>query len=211
MPAILAQKIRMTRDFDAKGRVVSLTELKLASCLVSGVRTMNKDGYRAVVLGFGNSLKQTITKAQTKLKAKLGGKTLPIFLREFRLKDTEEDQKVGTEVKAEELFALNDKVSVSAISKGRGFASVIKRYNFKGGPRTHGQSDRERAPGSIGQTTTPGRVYKGKRMAGRLGGDRVTVHNLKVFKIDTEKSLIYLTGAIPGRRNTLVEIYKQTR
>lgn len=208
MQAILALKNRMTRDFDDKGRVVPLTELKLDFCLVSGVKTTDKDGYRAVVLGYGNNQKSKITKTQTNLKERLGGKVLPIFLREFRLDDNEEEPKVGQAIEAEKLFQAGDQVATSSISKGRGFASVIKRYNFKGGPRTHGQSDRERAPGSIGQTTTPGRVYKGKRMAGRLGGDRVTTRNQRVFKIDSEKQLIYITGAVPGRRNTLVEIYK---
>lgn len=198
----------MTRGFDAKGQVVPLTELKLDSCIVSGMRTVDKDGYRAVVLGFGNNLKSTITKAQSKVKKELGGKNLPVFLREFRLAGNEEEAKIGNLVKAEDVFKIGDLVSVAALSKGKGFAGVVKRHGFKGGPRTHGQSDRERAPGSIGQTTTPGRVYKGKRMAGRLGGDRVTIRNQKVFNIDVENNLLYLTGSIPGRRNTLVEIVK---
>lgn len=207
MKAILAQKIGMTRGFDEKGRVVSITELKLDSCLVSGERTVEKNGYRAYQLAFGNKIRKNITNAQQKLKDKLGGKILPLFLREIPL-DPEENYQIGQEIKAEEIFQVGDLINVTAISKSKGFASAIKRHGFKGGPRTHGQSDRERAPGSIGQTTTPGRVYKGKRMAGRLGGDQVTIRNLKVFKINTENNVLSLTGAIPGRRNTLVKLFK---
>jgi len=198
----------MTRGFDDKGRVVSLTELKLDFCLISGERTMEKDGYCAYQLAYGNRIKTNITKTQKKLKESLGGKILPFFLREFRYRDDEEKVEIGQEIKADQIFQTGDLVSVSAISKGKGFASGIRRYGFKGGPRTHGQSDRERAPGSIGQTTTPGRVYKGKRMAGRMGSNQITVRNLKVYKIDVENNIISLAGPIPGRKNTLVKIIK---
>lgn len=114
----------------------------------------------------------------------------------------------GKESKLNELFKQGDFVFVTGISKGKGFAGVVKRYRFKGGPRTHGQSDRERAPGSIGSTTTPGRVLKGKRMAGRLGHQRVTVKNLLVAKIDTEKNILYVKGAVPGIKKGVVEIKK---
>lgn len=206
MKSILAQKIGMTRDFDEKGRVVPLTELKLDSCLVSGERTVEKHGYRAYQLAFGNKMRKNLSKGQQKRKESLGGKILPIFLREFRLNESEEGPAVGQEIKAEEIFQAGDLVSVSAVSKGKGFAGGVKRHGFKGGPRTHGQSDRERAPGSIGQTTTPGRVYKGKRMAGHLGNSQVTTRNLKIFKIDTERGVLSLVGSVPGRRNTLVKV-----
>jgi len=107
-----------------------------------------------------------------------------------------------------EIFKEGERIIVRGISKGKGFAGVVKRYHFKGGPRTHGQSDRERAPGSIGSTTTPGRVLKGKRMAGRLGRERVTVKNLKILKIDSEKNWLYLQGAVPGVRKGIVELNK---
>ena len=112
---------------------------------------------------------------------------------------------VGDVVKAD-VFNIGEHVDVIGVSKGKGFAGVVKKHHFMGGPRTHGQSDRERAPGSVGQTTTPGRVYKGKRMAGRMGGDRITVKNLKVLGVDQENNQLLISGAVPGRRGTLVEI-----
>jgi len=192
MKSLLAQKIGMTRSFDAKGQVVPITEVKLDTSVVTTVKTLAKDGYRAYQVGFGN-----------KVKSKLH-----LFLREFRIIKDEDEPKIGDAIQADHLFQPGDLVSVTAISKGKGFASVIKKYGFKGGPRTHGQSDRERAPGSVGQTTTPGRVYKGKRMAGRMGGKQITVRNLQVFKIDMTNNVMSLTGAIPGRKNTLLKITK---
>ena len=114
----------------------------------------------------------------------------------------------GKEGKLAEAFKEGDRVTLSGISKGKGFAGVVKRHHFQGGPRTHGQSDRERAPGSIGSTTTPGRVLKGKRMAGRMGGEKVTVKNLLIAKIDPEKNVILIKGAIPGHRNSLLWVRK---
>lgn len=113
------------------------------------------------------------------------------------------------EVKIADVLAEGDKVSVSGVSKGKGFAGVVKRWHFKGGPRTHGQSDRERAPGSIGSTTTPGRVYKGKKMAGKMGGKKVTVKNLRVLKIEAEKNSLLLSGAVPGAPGKLLIIKKE--
>ena len=134
-------------------------------------------------------------------------KNPPRFLREVRVTDLG-DLKPGSEIKADDVFKEGDKVAITGISKGKGFAGVVKRHHFKGGPRTHGQSDRERAPGSIGQTTTPGRVYKGKRMAGRMGQDKVTLKNLKVVSIDTEKNILIVSGLVPGGRNSLLMIKK---
>ncbi len=116
--------------------------------------------------------------------------------------------RVGDIIKLGEVFKEGDTVNIIGISKGKGFAGVVKRHHFKGGPKTHGQSDRLRAPGSIGSTTIPGRVYKGKRMAGRLGGEKVTVKNLKIFKIDPEKNFLMVKGLVPGGRNTLLKITK---
>lgn len=116
---------------------------------------------------------------------------------------------VGREDKLGEVFKEGDRVSVTGVSKGKGFAGVVKRHGFSGGPRTHGQSDRERAPGSIGSTTTPGRVLKGKRMAGRLGGCRATVKNLRIAEIDAEKNILYVTGCVPGVKKGLLEVKKR--
>ena len=137
-------------------------------------------------------------------------KNPPRFLREIRLNNLSDlnDLRPGMEIKIGEVFNPGDIVSVSGISKGKGFQGVVKRHHFKGGPRTHGQSDRERAPGAIGSTTTPGRVYKGKRMAGRMGQDRVTVKNLKVVNINSEKNTLTISGLVPGGKNSLLVIKK---
>lgn len=178
--------------------------------------------YFAVKLGFGQTknIKKTVFGEITKA----GLKSPLRFFKEFRLekfgdsvKIIEEDKKValqvaetklmvGDEIKSSILFKKGDVVDVSGISKGKGFQGVVKRYHFKGGPKTHGQSDRQRAPGAIGQTTTPGRVYKGKRMAGRMGGDRITVKNLHV--VEVKEDGLVIKGLIPGAKGSLIEIKK---
>jgi large subunit ribosomal protein L3 len=163
------------------------------------VKTSETDGYTAAKLGFG---------AAKKLKSVLKGQSKGLgefkFLREFRM-ETAEGVKVGDKLDVS-LFKPGDKVTVTGISKGRGFAGGVKRYHFHGGPKTHGQSDRNRAPGSIGSTTTPGRVYKGTRMAGHMGDDRVTVRNMEVLKADVEKNLLLVKGPVPGAKNGLLLI-----
>jgi len=137
-------------------------------------------------------------------------KNPPRFFREIRVRDNnvfeEGKYKVGEKLKVTDIFSVGDDVVVTGTSKGKGFQGVVKRHHFRGGPRTHGQSDRERAPGSIGQTTTPGRVYKGKRMAGRMGGNKITVKGLKVVSMDTENNIMTLRGLVPGYRNSLLII-----
>ena len=132
----------------------------------------------------------------------------PRFLREIRVGDVGE-LKLGAEIKVGDVFAPGDPVRVTGTSKGKGFAGVVKRHHFAGGPRTHGQSDRERAPGSIGQTTTPGRVYRGKRMAGRMGTDTVTVRGLKVIAVDPENNTVTIKGLVPGGRKGLLLVQKE--
>lgn len=149
-----------------------------------------------------------MTKALQGHIKKAGIETKPRFLRQFQVSDTG-DLKLGQEIQAGDVFQPGDSVKVVGISKGKGFSGVMKRHGFHGGPATHGQSDRARAPGSIGQTTTPGRVYRGKRMAGRMGGDRVTVGGLSVVHVDSEHQTITIKGLVPGGKNSFLIIQKE--
>ena len=220
--AILASKGKMGAAF-VKGRRFAVTKVLAGPCVVIQVKKMEKDGYWAVQLGFGERRIKNISKAmQGHLKLSQNSKvktqssnlksqnTLPRFIREVRLEE-EPKMNVGDEVKASDVFNVGDIVSVYGISKGKGFQGVVKRWGFAGGPRTHGQSDRERAPGSIGQGTTPGRVYKGKHMAGRMGGDSVTVKNLQVVSIEPETGLIEISGPVPGDTGGLLKITRTAK
>lgn len=216
----LGLKSVQSQTFTEEGIRIPTTSIKTSPCYIVSIRQPEKDGYFAVTLGFCQlkNIKKTV-KGQIN---KAGIKTPLRFLREFRLESTgtspvdEEGKKgiiigetklfVGEEIKPTQLFKKGDLVAISGTSKGKGFQGVVKRHGFAGGPKTHGQSDRHRAPGSIGQTTTPGRVYKGKRMAGRMGGDRVTIKNLKV--IDVTEDQIIVKGLIPGAKNSLLEVRK---
>jgi len=209
---ILGLKLDQSQQFTASGKRIPVTRILTGPCVVVDVKTENKDGYNAVCFGFGNRRQITLTRPELGRLKKAGlDKNPPRFLKEIKVSD--EDIKSG-ELKPGKLFHLadilkeGDTIQVTGISKGKGFQGVVKRHHFKGGSRTHGQSDRERAPGSIGQTTTPGRVYKGKRMAGRMGNDRVTIKNLKVIAIDNEKNLLTISGLTPGAKNGLLIIRK---
>src|SRR3989304_1294926 len=207
MDTILASKGGMSQTF-VEGRRVPVTKVVAGPCVVTQIKKEYKDGYWAVQLGFGEKRIKNVTKPmQGHLRGVIKEQKAPRFLREIRL-ESEPTFKVGDIVSASEIFKVGDIIQVTGTSKGKGFAGVVKRYHFAGGPRTHGQSDRERAPGSIGSTTTPGRVLKGKRMAGRMGQDQITVKNLKVVSIDADKNEISLSGPIPGSRNSLVIITK---
>lgn len=176
---------------------VTQVRTKEPRTIASGELRGKKDGYNAIQIGFGETKKIN--------KSKTGHlKNLPKlkWLREFRVEDSKLN--IGDKIDVS-TFAVGDKVNVIAISKGKGFQGVVKRHGFSGGPKSHGQKDRHRAPGSIG-ATTPEHVFKGMRMAGRMGGDRVTVKNLEVVEVDTENNLIALKGAVPGRRGTLIMI-----
>lgn len=183
--------------FLENGFRIPVTQIQVGENVVVRVKTKEKDKYSAIQLGFGR-----------KKNKKENHKTTPLFLREVRFADSDLSSvpPLGTKILATEVFKKGDVVDVVGVSKGKGYAGVVKRHHFKGGPRTHGQSDRERAPGSIGQTTTPGRVYKGKRMAGRMGHERVTVQNLKVVDVDEER--IWIKGLVPGSVNSLVMVKK---
>lgn len=197
MKFLLGTKKNMAQIFDDQGNVLPVTVLETGKLVVTQVKTADKDGYVALQLGFGEKREKNINKAQKGHFKDLGNFR---YLREIK---TSGEYKIGDAF--ETGIAEGDTVEVSAISKGKGFQGVVKRHGFHGGPRSHGQKHSERAPGSIG-TAGWQKVIKGLRMAGRMGSDRVTVKNLKVVKIDTENNLVYVRGAVPGRRGTLVEV-----
>lgn len=204
MKGIIGKKLGMTQIFDDYGNAIPVTVIQAGPCFVTQVRNGEKDGYTAVQLGFGETKPQRLTKGQL---GHLKRNNLPALrhLREFRLKDGEVDVAEGTEVKVD-VFAKGEHVDVIGTSKGRGFAGTVKRHHFHRQPKTHGQSDRERAPGSAGATTTPGRTYPGQRMAGRMGGDRVTAENLEVIVVDADRNLLAVRGSVPGANDDIVII-----
>ena len=204
IPGIIGKKIGMTQVFRDNGKMEAVTLIEAGPCTITQVKMADKEGYNAVQLGFGQAKK--LTKAEQGHIKELGKFK---HLREFKIVDPK-SVKVGDKVDVS-VFQPGDYVSVAGISKGKGFAGVVKRYHFKGGPKTHGQSDRTRAPGAIGATTTPGRVLKGLRMAGHMGMERVTVRRLEVFKTDPENNLLLVRGAVPGNRNGLLLISKTTK
>jgi large subunit ribosomal protein L3 len=199
---LIGKKIGMTQIFDEQGLAVPITVIEAGPCFVTQVRTPEHDGYSAVQLGFSEIREKRLTGGELGHLKRSNISPLR-FLREFRAKEIQvkEGDKVGVEI-----FNLGEHVDVIGTSKGRGFAGAVKRYHFAGGPATHGQSDRERAPGSRGSGTTPGRVYKGSRGPGHMGNHRVTAQNLKVVLIDPERNLLGVRGAVPGSRNSLVVI-----
>lgn len=207
MTGILGKKIGMTSVFDERGQSIPCTVIEAGPCTITQIKTLEKDGYTALQIGFDDKPERAVTKPEAGHMKKAGttGKRL---VREFRGFDVSKYQ-LGAELRVDSLFAVGEKVSVAARSKGRGFQGVVKRHHFGGGFRTHGQSDRERAPGSIGGSSYPSRVFKGMRMAGRMGGDRVTVKNLRVLNIIPESNLILIRGSVPGHINTYVEIIKE--
>jgi len=196
MKIALGTKEHMTQIFDDEGRVFPATILKVSPLTVTGIKSQDKDGYNALQVGSGEQKEKRINQAQRKL----GNFKV---IKEFHTKG-EDVPEVKSTIDLS-VFEKGDVVSVSATSKGKGFQGGVKRYGFKGGNRTHGNKHAERQPGSIG-ATGPQRVFKGTRMAGRMGSDKVTVKNLKVLNIDKEKGLLYISGAIPGRRGTVVEV-----
>ena len=198
MKFILGTKEEMTQYFTEDGKAIPVTIIKTAPNTVTAIKTMERDGYSAVQIGFGEQKESRLNKAQIKNGA---FKTL----KEYRDENIDPDLKVGQILNASELFEEGEKVEVSGTSKGKGFQGVVKRHGFHGGPRTHGQKHSEREPGSIGAGGIQ-RVLKGTRMAGRMGSDRITNKNMKIVSIDAENNLLLIKGAIPGRRGSLVEI-----
>ncbi len=202
--AFIGKKQDQSQAFLTDGTRIPVTKIATPALPVVSIKTKDKDGYMALQLGFG-----TRKHANKALLGHVRGAKLekaPRFLREVRLLEEGKAIEVGTYVKVGDLLKPGDLVDIVGLSKGKGFAGVVKRHHFKGGPRTHGQSDRERAPGSIGQTTTPGRVYKGKRMAGRMGGERVTVRNLEVVLVTDDGVMV--KGLVPGKKDQLVVLEK---
>jgi large subunit ribosomal protein L3 len=199
LQGFLGTKIGMTQIFREDGKVVPVTVIQAGPCVVTQVKTMETDGYEAVQLGFGDVKRRNKPQAGHLKNSKLSR-----YLREVTTDDTTGftvGQSIGVDI-----FEAGEKVDVIGTSKGRGFAGVMKRWNFGGGPRTHGQSDRARAPGSIGGGTTPGKVYKGMKMGGHMGNRRITVKGLEIIEIDTERNLLMVKGGIPGAPNSLIQI-----
>jgi large subunit ribosomal protein L3 len=199
---LIGKKVGMTQIFDANGAAVPVTIIEAGPCFVTQVRTPEEEGYSSVQLGFQEVKPKRLTGGEL---GHLKVNSLPPlkFLREFRAKEVQ--VKEGEQVTVS-LFTIGEKVDVIGTSKGKGFAGAVKRYHFRGGPRTHGASDRERTPGSRGATTTPGRVYKGSRGPGHMGDDRVTAQNLRIEFIDPERNLLGVRGAVPGARGGLLLI-----
>lgn len=207
MKVILGKKVGMTQVFNERGEAIAVTVIEAGPCYVAQVKTPERDGYRAVQLAFEESKPQRLSGGE---KGHLARNKLPALrrLREFRVRGDEEIEE-GQRVLAD-VFEVGDRVDVVGTSKGRGFTGVVKRYGFKGGPKTHGQSDRHRAVGSIGGTTGQGLVWKGQRMPGRMGNARVTAQNLRVEVVDAERNLLAVRGSVPGAKGGLLMI-KQAR
>jgi len=203
MQGLIGRKLGITQAFRDNGEAIAVTAIEAGPCVVIQVKTDAKEGYNAVQLGFGEA-----KRLKSPQKGHLKGLGQSRYLREFRVDDAETIE-VGSRVDVS-LFKEGDLVDVTGVSKGKGFAGVVKRHGFAGGPKTHGQSDRHRSPGSIGATTSPGRVFKGMRMAGHMGGEKVTVQKLEVFEADAERNLLLVKGAVPGNRKGLLLIRKSS-
>jgi large subunit ribosomal protein L3 len=205
MKTLFGKKVGMTRVFDATGNMIPVTVVKADPHSVIQVKTADKDGYVAIRVAFGDIRDKLVNKplAGQFKKAGLGSHR---HIREMKLSEGDE-YNVGDTIKVD-IFAAGEKIKVSGISKGLGFQGAIRRHNFGGGPKTHGQSDRLRAPGSIGASSYPSRVYKGQRMAGHMGNEKVTVKNLRVVGVEPEHNLLLIRGAVPGKPGGLLKIEK---
>lgn len=205
--SLLGIKKNMTSTYDARGRRVGATVISLGPNFVTQVKsTETKDGYNAIQLGFG--AKKSVKKPQIGTAKKAGLDQQIRWFREVKTTAAEVNLNPGQQISVSDIFSVGDIVKVTGTSKGKGFAGVVKRYGFHGGPKTHGQSDRHRAPGSIGSGTTPGRVYKGKKMGGHMGSDKVSVKNLEVVGLDKQANLLIIKGGIPGANGSLVTVKK---
>lgn len=202
---MIGKKLGMSQIFDDAGLARPVTVIEVGPCVVTQVKTQEQDGYEAVQLGFG--LDSRLNRPDRGHRQASG--FMSRTLREVEA-DNVSEFSVGQVIKAD-AFAEGDLIDVIGTSKGRGFQGGVKRHGFKGGPRTHGQSDRLRAPGSIGSSATPGRVFKGMRMAGRMGNDRVTVQNLKVLRVDAERNLLLVEGSVPGANQGTVLVQRAVK
>ncbi len=200
---LLGRKIGMTTYYHDDGTAESVTAVEVGPCVVTQVKTEARDGYEAVQIGF--TVARKLNSPETGHQGRSGSRFS--HLQEFSVGDLSEFE-VGQELKAD-IFEVGETIKVIGTSKGRGFSGVVRRWNFKGGPKTHGQSDRHRAPGSIGAGTSPGRVWPGTKMPGHYGVDRVTVKGLKVVATDVDKNVVLVRGSIPGAKNGIVRIEKQ--
>ena len=205
MPGLIGKKIGMTRIFDEAGIQIPVTVIEAGPCPVVSVRSQEQDGYQAVQLGFGAKKLKRTSKAELGHVAKAGLEAAPRLMREFRT-GAGEEYEVGQHLTVE-LFEAGDRVKVTGRSKGRGFQGVVKRHGFRGRPASHGHP-MSRNPGSLGPGTDPSRVIKGKKMPGRMGGDRQTIRNLQVVRVDGERNLLFVKGGVPGARDGYVLISK---
>lgn len=206
MIGLLGKKIGMTRIFDQNGNVIPVTIVEAGPCFVTQIKTKENDGYYAVQLGLDEKKFKSTNKPLLGHfnKASITPKRFLAEFKDFDLKELKLGQQISVDI-----FEEGEKITIQGISKGKGFQGVVKRHGFGGGSVTHGQSDRLRAPGSIGASSYPSRVFKGQRMAGRMGGSKVSVRNLKIVKIDKDQNLIYIKGAIPGHINGYLKLIKK--
>jgi large subunit ribosomal protein L3 len=202
---LIGRKVGMTQVFQEDGTMVAVSVLAIEPNTVTRVRTLDRDGYAAVQLGTDGQRKVTKPIAG-QLKDLPKGSAQPATLREFRV-DSVDDYELGQVLAVGDVFAPGDLVDLTGVSKGKGFAGQIKRHNFRRGPKTHG-SDHHREPGSIGPGTTPGRVYKGLRMAGHMGDERATIRNVRVVRTDPDRNLLLVKGSLPGARGSLILVRK---
>jgi large subunit ribosomal protein L3 len=209
MGAILGKKIGMTRLYNDKREAVPCTVIQAGPCYVTQVKSAEKDGYDAYQLGFGERDEKKVTKPLAGQYRKAGMK--PGYIMSEVARDLLSGELVAGNTVGVEVFTEGEKIDVLGVTKGKGFAGVVKRHNFGGGSRTHGQSDRLRAPGSVGGSSDPSRTFKGTRMAGRMGGENKTVRNLVIVKIMPESNLIVVKGAVPGPKNSYVKIVSTTK
>jgi large subunit ribosomal protein L3 len=203
LKGLIGKKIGMTQIFDNNGAAVPVTIIEAGPCYVTQIRTVENDKYSAVQLGFSETKPKRLTGGQL---GHLKRNDMPPlrFLREFRTREADINE--GDQITVDGAFAVGEFVDIIGTSKGKGFAGVVKRYGFAGGPKTHGQSDRQRAPGSIGATSGTARVFPGKRMPGHMGNRRVTAQNLKIVLVDPERNLLGVRGSVPGPKGGVVVI-----
>ena len=204
---ILGTKLGMTQIFDESGLAIPVTIIKAGPCLITQIKTLEKDGYNAVQVGYSEIQSKLLNKATLGHLQKAGSPPLK-YLKEYRIQSSS-GELLGATISVNS-FNLGDKVSITGKTIGKGFAGTVKRHNFTRGPMTHG-SKNHREPGSIGMGTTPGRVYPGKKMAGRLGGKQTTIKNLQIVLINPENNLLVVKGAIPGKLGNLLSIKKITK
>jgi large subunit ribosomal protein L3 len=203
MAGLLGHKIGMTQIFDDSGLSIPVTVVQAGPCYVTQIKTVENDGYNAVQLSYHDKKEKRVNKPIKGHFAKASVKPKR-YIKEFDFGEKSE-LKLGDEIKVD-IFQPGYEVQISGESKGKGFQGGMKRHGFSGGQQTHGQSDRLRAPGSLGQSSYPSRVFKGMKMAGRMGGDRITLKKALIVKVDSENNLLFIKGALPGSKNTVLEI-----